>query len=50
MKKPKKDLTYADICDRCGKEFIFKESQVRDRVIICPHCNHSQIFIKSNYK
>ena len=50
MKKEKKNPTYIDICERCGKEFTFKESEVKDRVILCPHCKHSQIFIKSNYK
>ena len=51
MKKNlKKDAMYADICDRCSKDFLFKESEVKDRVVKCPHCGNMQIFIKANYK
>ena len=49
-KNSKKDVTYMDICERCGRDFTFKESEVVERVIKCPHCGRAQIFIKSNYK
>lgn len=50
MKKGKKDYTYIDICEKCNKEFRFKESDVKEKVIACPHCHHTQIFLKSNYE
>lgn len=49
-KNNKKEYIYIDTCERCNKEFTFKESDVKERVITCPHCHHTQIFLKSNYE
>lgn len=49
-KEVKRVMKYIEVCQACGKEFIFSEKDVVDRLITCPKCGHREIFIKSNYK
>lgn len=49
-KSAKKTSTYFDVCDKCNREFSFKENDVVDKLVKCPHCGYEMIFIKSNYK
>lgn len=48
-KEVKRVMKYIEVCQACGKEFIFSEKDVVDRLIKCPKCGHEEIFIKSNY-
>lgn len=48
--KPVKGKTYKDICDYCGKEFEFKSSDIKDRVIKCPYCKKDIQFFMYLYK
>jgi len=35
---------YIDVCERCGKEFMFSAKDVKNRVITCPNCGYTMIF------
>lgn len=48
--KPIKGQTFRDVCEYCGKEFEFKSSDVKDRVIKCPYCNKDIQFFLYLYK
>ena len=49
-KEVKRNVKYIEVCQLCGKEFIFSEADVKDKLITCPKCGHKEIFVKSNYK
>lgn len=47
---PLKGKIFHDVCDYCGKEFEFKSSDIKDRVVKCPYCGHDIQFFAYLYK